>query len=151
MGLNFDKFAQEGNAFINDLGEKLGHPNERSTTSIALRAVLHALRDRISIPQSFNLIAQLPMFLKAVYVENWKYHEKPIKARTLEDFKSMVKLEQEKYGETRFDWPEPTEHIISIVFNCLGKYISEGEIEDISKELPEELRVLFREDISHEH
>jgi uncharacterized protein (DUF2267 family) len=150
MGLNFDKFAQEGNAFMNNLCDKLGHPEDRSTGSIVLRSVLHCLRDRITIPQSFHLIAQLPMFLKAVYVENWKYHEKPEKVRTLDDFKDMVKLEQMKYGESRFEWPESTEEIIATVFNCLGKYISDGEAEKIMNELPEEIRELFAENVSHD-
>lgn len=150
MGLNFDKFAQEGNAFINELSEKLGHPDDRAKTAIVLRSVLHSLRDRITIPQSLNLLNQLPMFLKAVYVENWKYHDKPAKVRSVEEFKDLVKSWQENYGETRFDWPESTEEIISMVFNCLGKYVSEGEVHKILNELPEEIRTMFGENVWHD-
>lgn len=150
MGLNFDKFAQEGNAFINELSEKLGHPGDRAKTAIVLRSVLHSLRDRITVPQSLNLLDQLPMFLKAVYAENWKYHDKPVKVRNVEEFKDLVKSWQETYGETRFDWPESTEEIISLVFNSLGKYVSEGEVHKILNELPEELRSLFGENVWHD-
>lgn len=37
-----------------------------------IRSVLHALRNRLSHQESFQLIAQLPMALKAVYVDGWK-------------------------------------------------------------------------------
>jgi uncharacterized protein (DUF2267 family) len=144
MALHFEKYAQEGNIFIKNLANRLGHPEEHSQTGIILRAVLHTLRDRITIAESLNLISQLPMFLKAIYVDSWKYRERPMTYSKIEDFKAQVKKLQEQYGEQGFDWEKPTEDIIKIVFEQLKTYVSQGEIEDILAQLPKEIEELVK-------
>ena len=149
MALDFDKYAQEGNEFINHLAGELGHPNEVGKTSIVLRAVLHTLRDRLTVGESINLLAQLPMMLKAVYVEDWKYSEKPVKLKSIEELKEYVKEEQEKYGETQFNWEEPTREIIATVLRVLSeRYLSDGELKDIMAQLPEQMESVIRDHIN---
>lgn len=143
MGLNFEKYAQEGRHFVNSLAQHLGHPEEIGRTGIVLRAVLHTFRDRITVSQSFHLMSQLPMFLKAIYVDNWKYHEKPKKLHNKEEFIGEVELAQRHMGEQDFSWNKSTEEIIQIVFRELAPYISEGEFEDIMSQLPKELEEMF--------
>ncbi len=145
MALNFDKFAQEGNHFVNELARSLGHPEETGRTSIVLRAVLHSLRERITISESLHLLSQLPMFLKGVYVDNWKYREKPLDLNTREEFAGEVEKHQDQYGEREFSWDMSTEKIIQTVISALNKYVSKGEFEDIIAQLPEDLKGLFRE------
>jgi len=143
MALNFDKYAQEGNEFINNLATKLGHPQEIARTGIILRAVMHTLRDRLTISESLHLLAQLPMFLKAVYVENWKYIEKPVRFTTLDDLTDEVKKYQDNYGESEFNWEMHTKDIVRTVLEELGKFISKGESEHIKAQLPQELEDFF--------
>jgi uncharacterized protein (DUF2267 family) len=145
MGMYFDKFAQEGNKFLKDLATDLGHPEEINRVAILLRSTLHILRDRITVSESFNFLSQLPMFLKALYVENWKYREKPERIQSIEEFKEKVKEEQARYGEQAFDWDIHTEDIIKKVFKALGRYVSEGEIQDIYAQVPQELHPLFKD------
>jgi uncharacterized protein (DUF2267 family) len=140
--MDFNKYAQEGYTFINELARDLGKEDDKGSVTIVLRAVLQTVRDRITIPESFNLIAQLPYFLKAIYVDQWKYREQPLPIRTLEEFKEEVKMRQLQYGEQDFDWDMPTEEIIRNVFLTLRKYVSEGELEDIQANLPEVLKPL---------
>ena len=141
--VKFDKFAQEGNEFINELSDELGHPEDQQQVLTALRAVLHSLRDRITISESFDVISQLPMMLKALYVEQWKYQEKPNKFDSVEEFKNDVKERQKKYGEDQFDWGISTEDIIVRTIGKLGKYIDKGQMKHIEEQLPKELKSLI--------
>lgn len=146
MALDFNKYAQEGNQFLNHLANELGHPQEKAQTAIILKAVLHTLRDRLTVGESLNLIAQLPMFLKAVYVDNWKYMEHPKRIKTAEEFKEEVKKEQEKLGESQFDWKMNTKDIVKKVIAVMSEnYLSEGEIQDILAQLPEEMEEVIRD------
>lgn len=145
MAINFDKYAQEGNAYINSLSERLGHPEEKGRTGILVRAVLHALRDRITVGESLNLMAQLPAFLKVVYVDNWKYKEKPESLKNREDFLSKVEENQRMYGEQEFSWNKSTEELAGTVLESLHDYLTEGEIEDVMAQLPEDLKAYFIE------
>jgi uncharacterized protein (DUF2267 family) len=138
-----EKLIAEQNEFLRELSENLGHREDEKQVKRVLRATLHILRERLTIQQSLHLMAQLPAFLKLMYVEGWKYHEKPMRFRTVEDFKEAVKEEQFQLGERDFDWNESTEKIISVVIESLKKYLSPGEISDILAELPSELHPLF--------
>lgn len=144
MANYFDKFAQEGNEYLNELAADMGHPEEKGQTYILLRSVLHVLRDRITISESFHVLSQLPMFLRGIYVEQWEYREKPLKIDSLQEFKDAVKQEQAKFGERQFDWSQPTEDLISMILTSLGtRYLTEGQLQHIATQMPKEIQPLF--------
>lgn len=140
MALYFDKYAQEGNAFLNRLATDLGHSQERDRTSLLLKAVLHTLRERITMQESLHLLSQLPMFLKAAYVEQWKYQEQPENYKTKTEFLGRVERLQHSFGEREFTWNQSTEELTQIVLSHLGELITEGQVDHILSNLPEEIR-----------
>jgi uncharacterized protein (DUF2267 family) len=148
MAINFNKYAEEGNLFVKNLAKAFGHPEEIGRTGIILRAVLHTLRERITVSESISMIAQLPMFLKAIYVDTWKYREKPARLNK-EAFLKEVERHQDQYGEYEFKWEKSTEEIVKLVLKELGTYITKGELEDILAQLPEDLKELFTEAMHH--
>lgn len=141
----FDKYVQEANTYIKELANELGHPEEQTQTIRLLRAVLHTIRDRIQVGESLDLMSPLPMILKGLYVEQWKYHEKPpLNYKDMEGFKEEVKKEQEKIGEQSFDWPEPTEELIKKVLGSLRKhYITDGQAIHVMEQMPKEVQEIF--------
>ena len=147
MALNFDKYAHEGNEFVNRLSAKLGHPEETTRTGIVLRAVLHTLRDSITVQESLHVLSQLPMPLKGIYVDNWTYLEKPKRLNTIEAFKDEVKENQAQYGEQEFSWDMPTKEIIMTVLGELKQYISKGEAEHIISQFSDEMKEVFEESL----
>ncbi|MDX1586444.1 MAG: DUF2267 domain-containing protein [Balneolaceae bacterium] len=141
--LNFEKFAQEAHEYVNQLAVDLGHPQEQEQCWIAWRAVMHTIRDRIHLGESFDLMSQLPMILKGTYAENWKYHEKPpLNYETTEEMKKHVKTLQNRYGEMQFNWSKPTEEIISIIIDSLNRYCSKGQMEHIRGMMPKDVKEL---------
>lgn len=147
--LDFNLFAQEANRFFKELGENLNHPKDEDHGQVvrALRAVLHVLRDHITISQSLHLLSQLPMFLKAVYVEQWHYQEKPQRVKSLEEFKDKIKEKQRELGEVEFNWDEHTEEIMKRVLATLGQYLNTEVLDHVSAELPEEIRNYIRKEV----
>lgn len=143
MAINFEEYAKEGKTFLKELAADLGHPGEEETTARVLRAVLHTFRDRITMSESLDVLSQLPMFLKAIYVEQWKYMETPLKIRGLEEFKDAVKAEQAKFGEQEFQWKESTEEIIKTTFLSLKKYLTEGQAGHVLGQMPKEVQEIF--------
>jgi uncharacterized protein (DUF2267 family) len=140
---NLEKYLAEGNRFIRELARELEHPEELDQTERILRSVLHVLRDKISTAESFHLMSQLPAYLKLLYIEGWKYREKPLRIHSIEEFKEEIKNEQYRLGERSFAWKMPTEQIISRVITSLRKYVSDGEFRDMLSNLPEEVHPLF--------
>jgi hypothetical protein len=72
MTINFDKYAQTGKEFVKKIAFELGDEDNTSRAGALLRATLHTLRDQSSPEESLQFISQLPMFIKAIYVDGWK-------------------------------------------------------------------------------
>ena len=81
----FDSTVQTTHVWLNELRGLLGW-EEPHRAYLALRAVLHALRDRLSVDEAAALGAQLPMLVRGFYYEGWHPHGKPVKERTKEAF-----------------------------------------------------------------
>lgn len=139
--LSFEKFAQEAHEYVNDLAQQLGHPEEKDRVLIIWRSVMHNIRDRIHLGESFQVLDPLPMIFKGIYAENWKYHEKPPKDfDTMEEFKNEVKAMQAQYGEQDFPWKKSTEEIISITIDSLKRYLNESQLQHLKGQMPKEIQ-----------
>jgi len=132
----FDHTIHLSDAWLKELGIQLGW-TDRQSAYAALRSVLHALRDRMSVDEAAQLGAQLPMLLRGVYYEGWHPAGKPLKERHKAQFFDHVRQEIRRDGN--FD-PEP---VVEAVFELLANRISTGEIDDIKGLLPAELRELW--------
>ena len=143
MAYNFNKHAQKGNEFVNEVARELGIPDDNDKAMRILKAVLHTLRDKISPEESLQLIAQLPLFIKAIYVDGWRISGKHQKMRKMNDFLEAVISNGGVTGDDDFQTLDRTESAVRDVFHILQQHISEGEIIDIIKVLPVDLRQLW--------
>jgi len=142
--MNFDKYANDGYTFVKHLANEFNHPDEVNRAGITLQSILHALRDRISIEENFDVISQLPMFMKAIYVDQWKYRDNVDRLKSMEEFAQKVKEEQSKHGESEFNWNLSTEELIERTLGLISeRYWSEGIIDDIKANLPEDIHQIF--------
>ncbi len=139
--LNFESFAQDAHKYINEVALELDHPEEKNRVLIIWRSVMHTLRDRIHLGESFQIIDPLPMIFKGIYVQSWKYSEKPpLQYETIEEMKNQVKDLQAQFGEKDFPWSKSTEEIISITNNSLKRFIPQGQMEHIIGQMPKEIK-----------
>lgn len=146
--LNFESFAQDAHEYVNDLARQLGHPEEKNRVLIIWRSVMHTVRDRIHLGESFQIMDPLPMIFKGIYVQNWKYSEKPpLDYETIEEMKTQVKKLQAMHGEEDFPWSKSTEEIISTTLNSLKKFINESQMEEIIDQMPKEIKEYLGEKV----
>ena len=130
----FDRTIHKTNIWLKDLMEILGV--DRHDAYTCLRATLHALRDRLTIEETAQFAAQLPMLIRGFYFEGWDPTGKPVKERQRDEFLARIERELERYEG------DP-EAVARAVFLVLANRISEGEIEDIEHVLPAEVRGLW--------
>ena len=148
MSLDFEKFAQKGNEFLNEIARELGHAHDKDKAGRKLRAILHGMRDQITLEESIQLIAQLPMFLKAIYVDNWGLNKKN-KINHLNEFIKVVKKYDPNTADLDFINDDEILIATEVIFFVLQKYISEGEMEHIKAVLPMDLKKLLRNEIAY--
>jgi len=129
----FDTTVQESNLWLKDVMERLGTEDRHHAYS-TLRAVLHALRDRIGPESAAHLGAQLPMLLRGVYYEGWDPTGKPTKERHEEAFLAHIARELPRAGA------DEVEQGTYAVLNVLSKQIDRGAVVKLAGMFPQELR-----------
>lgn len=139
MALNFNQFAADANQFMKEYTKELVLDGDTEKAGRILSSILHGLREIIATQESLQLIAQFPMFLKAVYVNGWTIRKKP-KIKTMDDFIELVRKFDGVTGLNDFKSDELAEQYINATFLLLRRYISLGEMEDIKSELPKDLK-----------
>lgn len=143
MTPNFDKYAQKSNEFLKEVANELHMPEDRGKAMRIMRAVLHGLRDRIPPQESLQLISQLPMYIKAIYVEGWKWTPNGGNIRHMDEFIEAIVQNDGVSGRFDFEDPDKAVEYTKAVFRVLQRHVSEGEIADVVATLPTELRPLF--------
>ena len=133
----FDTTVQKTNSWLKSLMQELDW-EDRHRAYLALRATLHALRDRLTIEEVAQLGAQLPMLIRGFYYEGWDPTGKPLKVRQREEFLARITQYFGRAGGSV--QPEP---VARAVFSVLERRVSDGEIEDVKHILPAELRDLW--------
>lgn len=129
---------QTTHIWINELDDRLAWNNKPRSYRL-LKAVLHALRDSLSVNEAADLGAQLPVLLRGVYYEQWRPGATPVKYRDVAAFLARV---SESFK--RDPLPDPAQAVMA-VFQLLTKKISAGEIEDVRACLPQEVRNIWPE------
>ena len=145
MSLDFEKYAAKGNELLNVLAEDLNVPRDKAGR--ILRSVLHVLRNHISIDESFQVLSQLPMALKGVYVDQWNPSEEYHRIHKLEEFFDEVRKEDKGLAGYDFGNNQKAKEAVSAVFKALTYYLSEGEVEDFIAMLPVELKKFIHDSI----
>ena len=139
MALRFDEYAAKGKSFVAEVAKELNTDDQDKSGRI-MRSVLRALRNRLTIEESFQFISQLPMAIKAVYVDGWKVRLNPSKLKHIEDFRTEVIREDDIAALKDFDHDGAVDEAIKAVFVVLARHISPGEIEHVLNALPVALR-----------
>lgn len=133
----FSGTLQKTQIWLNDVMNELDWQEQPHKAYLALRTVLHALRDRLTVEEAVQLGAQLPMLVRGFYYEGWTLKGKPHKERHKEDFLDHVK------AAFKNDVTVRPESVVRAVFKVLARHASEGEIEDIKNILPKALQELW--------
>jgi uncharacterized protein (DUF2267 family) len=132
----FDKTVQTTNAWLKEITEATGLDRRRAYH--VLTAVLHALRDRLTVDEVAQLGAQLPILVRGLYYDRWHHPAgKPDRLRHKEEFLATVAAELDDIG------PIDPEDATRAVFAVLERHIAPGEIEDVKAMLPTHLRELW--------
>ncbi|MBW9052325.1 DUF2267 domain-containing protein [Rhizobium mesosinicum] len=111
--------------------------SDRHEAYNALRAVLHALRDQLTVEQAVHLSAQLPMLVRGIYFENWHIGAEKKRMRSIDDFTQQVA------NHLPPQFPRDPKATSGAVFDLLWQEIDPGLSEKLIDELPEVLRPLW--------
>lgn len=144
MSLHFYSYARKGYEFIDEVARELKTTDSDKAGRMA-RSVLRALRHRLTIEESFHLLAQLPMALKGIYVDGWKVSLNFKQLDHVSDFISEVVKEDDNSAWRDFSNENDVKEAIVAVFKVLSRHITDEEMKELLEVLPEDLQLLLQE------
>ena len=130
---SFSTTVDKTNHLLKEIEQAYDWPSERRNQSYAaLMAVLHALRDRLTVEEATQFAAQLPMLVRGLYYTEWDPSRVPQKM-SKDEFLQRVRqaLPYEVKGGM--------EQLVQTVLGSLRHHVTEGEWEDIKASMPKEL------------
>jgi len=131
----FDKTLQTTHTWLDEIMEKMGP--DRQVAWHLLRAVLHALRDRLPIGLVAHLGAQLPLLVRGAYYDQWNASEEHLKQRSREEFLDRVA------AELKGTRPINVVDGVRAVFQVLNHHVEPGQVQKVRDALPEPVRDLW--------
>jgi uncharacterized protein (DUF2267 family) len=134
----FDKTIHKTNTLLKQIETELGWENQRNMSYAVLRAVLHALRDRLTVQEAADLAAQFPLLVTGVFYDGWNPAIVPKKIHKDEFIAEIRK-------SFTFSIDRSINEVIIVVLGVLRKHISEGELEDVLSVLPKDLSSMLKQ------
>jgi uncharacterized protein (DUF2267 family) len=132
----FTETLEKTGAWLEALAQDLDNATPQRAYSV-LRAVLHALRDRLTVDAAASLGAQLPMLVRGFYYEGWRPAGTPARYRHKDEFLQRV-------GELCRGLDESQrEPAVRAVFRLMAGHVTGGELTHVRDQLPPELRSLW--------
>lgn len=133
---NLDRSLQKSNTWLRDALIQLDWTDPHRAY-VAIRAVFHALRNRLPLAEVAHLGAQLPTFLRGVYYEGWTPARPPVKNRKKAAF--LGEIQDAFKPNTNVD----ADHVARAIIRVLMYHVSQGEMEQIRNAVPHEIRQLW--------
>lgn len=140
----FDSHLETASAWLNQLIENLDLSQPADPQALrALRAGLHAIRDRLPAAEVVDLGAQLPTLIRGLYYEGWTLTNDPTRIR---DRAAMIaRVQDELASDPRLD---PVD-VLRAVIHLLVEHVSPGEILDVIATLPRPIAELWQDLTGH--
>lgn len=128
----WDKTLQTANIWLDEVSEAIGP--DRQVAWKVLSTVLHKLRDRLPVELAAHLGAQLPLIVRGVYYDQYLPAAQPKDWHTADEFIEEV---SKWLSDIR---PVDPKDAIEAVFSVLSRHIAPGEIENVRRALPHQIR-----------
>lgn len=133
----FDTTLQKTNELLKTIEEEYRWENRRNQSHAIVRAVLIALRDRLTVEDAAHFGAQLTTLLRGIFYEQWKPAIVPVKMRKEEFLERVFQLFGAFSIEGKF------EDLTAFTLNAIMEHISPGEVEKLKTELPHDIREMI--------
>jgi uncharacterized protein (DUF2267 family) len=143
MTHTFDHHVDVAKRWLAELADQLDLATGDSPRALrAMRAGLHAIRDRLPPHEVLDLAAQLPVLIRGFYLEGWSLRTS---VHQIRDPAALIAHVQHELQDRHLD---PVD-VLRAVIHLLVEHVTAGEIEDVLATLPASLRELWHDLTGH--
>ncbi|WP_138429875.1 DUF2267 domain-containing protein [Fodinibius saliphilus] len=138
--VDLEKYEKDAKQWIYEVATWLKLDPERSVSWNVLKVVLHSLRDRLPVEETFHFSAQLPLLIRGAFFEGYRVTGKPEKFHKSEIEKRLTKVLP---PTLKIDARDAFKAVLLV----LHDHVSTGELEDIYENMPKDIKQLWDESL----
>ena len=133
---------QKADDWLQELTE-FGHFHDDEQAYSALRAVLHAIRNRLIPDEAVAFGSEFPLLIRGIYFEDFDLRY-PKRHASVDEFLNTISSEMR-----HLSFSLAPDQAAKIIFNYLKMKIRAGELRDVFDQLPRDIRnlVIEREEV----
>jgi uncharacterized protein (DUF2267 family) len=129
-----DRSVEQTNRWLSELATEI--EGGRAEAYRVLRAVLHAVRDHVTVDEAAQLAAQLPELIRGIYYAEWVPSRTPTGVHA-DAFLERVAREAHLAGRTE------AEFAVAATMRVVRRHVTAGELDDVMAQLPRDMRALL--------
>jgi uncharacterized protein (DUF2267 family) len=133
-----DSSMQKTQEWLNQVEDELGFDNEHAAYA-ALRATLHAIRERLPVELVAHFGAELPLLIRGIYYDGWHPSAARLKEAHSVAFSEAMRRELQGHNELQH-----VDDVARAVLRVLDQRLEPGQIGNVIAAMPEEARRLWR-------
>lgn len=142
MAINFEDNKKDAIVLLQSVAQEL-NTDDMNKAGRIFRAVLHAIRDRLPVNDGVQFAAQLPIFWKGIYFDQYDVSKVPVKIRDAQEWISYIRSKNAFAANNDFQLDDEITAAFKAVFNALQQHMTDGQLQKVKESLNQDIQELL--------
>jgi uncharacterized protein (DUF2267 family) len=144
-----EKYLNHSGEWMNKIAAEMEVSPEKAFR--ITRAVLHAIRNQISLEESFQWMSQMPIIWKGMYVDGWNLNHPFERMHHLHDWLNSIRAEESTSVAADFGNDIQMRETLTGFFHALSKKMSRQQLFQLSDLFTEEIKTFIQQALYEEN
>lgn len=142
MPFNFEDNVKNATVLLQEVAGEL-NTDDMNKAGRIFRAVLHAMRDRLPLPDAVHFASQLPVFWKGIYFDQYDPGKVPVRIRDAQEWINYIRSKNAFAANNDFQQDEEITAAFRSVFQALERNMSDGQLQKVKESLNQDIQELL--------
>lgn len=144
-----EKYLNHSGEWMNKIAAEMEVSPEKAFR--ITRAILHAIRNQISVEESFQWMSQMPIIWKGMYVDGWNLNQPFERIHHLNDWLNSIRAEEVTSAAVDFGNDIQMRETLTGFFHALSKKMSRQQLLQLSDLFTEEIKTFIQQALYEEN
>lgn len=142
MPFNFEDNIKNATVLLQDVAAEL-QTDDLNKAGRIFRAVLQSIRDRLPVNDAIQFAAQLPIFWKGIYFDQYDTSKVPVTIRNAHDWINYIRNKNAFAANSDFQQDDEITAAFRAVFQALQRTMTDGQLQKVKQSLNEDIQELL--------
>ncbi|WP_018479364.1 DUF2267 domain-containing protein [Pontibacter roseus] len=142
MAFNFEDNKKDAIVLLQTVAQELGTEDMNKAGRI-FRAVLQSIRDRLPVIDAVQFAAQLPIFWKGIYFDQYDVSKVPVEIRDAQEWINYIRNKNAFAANNDFQQDEEISAAFRSVVHALQQHMTDGQLQQVINSLNQDIQELL--------